>query len=225
MKPAYHGPNIGTEASTETASTSKKRRVIGLPYEPSTHMLSYGTARYEIYDPRKSNYSTYVNKPFTSFNQYNDYTLYMNPTLEDASSIPSQGVRVDDMTAAFVLNTCVPKILHGKWPADFDTAGMIRGKRVPLGYAAKFWKNVGDVDLDGHGVPAGQEGYYYMWWRGLHNLCGKEGLDAKVYQHRPSFETFKCPGFGFKLSARAVVQLPSGHPLDTTLMESQHLQP
>ena len=35
---------------------------------------------------------------------------------------------------------------------------------------------------------------------------GKEGNDAGHYMIRPSFEQFKCEGFGFKITHKAVIQ-------------------
>ena len=94
---------------------------------------------------------------------------------------------------------------------------MTRGLRVPLGHAAKVFKNVGDKDLEGNVLGVGEEGYYYLWHKGLHLLCGKEGLDGGVYTKRPAFEEPICEGLGWKKSTRALVQLPAGHRNDGTM--------
>lgn len=96
-------------------------------------------------------------------------------------------------------------------------AGMTRGLRVPLGHAAKVFKDVGQKDVAGNILGEGEQGYYYLWHKGLHLLCGKEGLDAGVYLKRPSLETPICEGLGWKKSGRAVIQLPTGHPADSTM--------
>ena len=88
---------------------------------------------------------------------------------------------------------------------------MVRGLRVPLGNAAKQYKRAGDQDLDGNVLKKEDEGWYYMWYRGLHLLCGKEGLDAKIYLKRPAFETIRCAGLGWKKGYRAVIQRPAGY--------------
>lgn len=194
--------------------------MVGQPRDPPAYLLQYGTDHYVLYNPQIGNTGPPVNEKFRSFGQYDQYTLYMNPVVERAENIPSSGVRLDDMTVAFVLVNCGQKTLHANWPAEFDTKGMVRATRVSLGHAAKFWKNEGDVDVDGNVVPEGGAGYYYKWWRGLHCLCGKEGLDAKIYLIRPSFETFKCQGFGFKVSSCAIIQFPSGDPADSTFASS-----
>lgn len=49
---------------------------------------------------------------------------------------------------------------------------------MPLGIAAKVYVNVGKTDLIGKVIENGEEGWYYFWWRGVHLLCGKEGMDA-----------------------------------------------
>ena len=163
------------------------------------------------------NVGPHVSEGFRTFAQYDEYTLYMNPVVERVEAIPTSGVRLDDMTVAFVLPLCNRKTLYGNWPAEFDKKGMIRATRVSLGHAAKFWKKEGDVDIDGNIVPVGGAGYYYKWWRGLQCLCGKEGLDRDLYLIRPCGEDFRCLGFGFKVSSRAAIQLPSGDPADPTL--------
>ena len=211
---SHHNSDIGLP--DVEAPVSKKRRVIGQPKFPSDHFRQYDTSHYTPYDPEKGNVGPRASVPFRKFAQYDKYTLYMNPVVETVENIPASGVRLDDMTAAFVLTRCTQKTLHANWPADFDDDGMIRGLRVPLGHAAKFWKEAGAVDIDGNIVPEGGAGYYYKWSRGLHCLCGKEGLDHKLYMKRPAFETFRCPGVGFKVSSRAAIQLPSGDPADPT---------
>ena len=147
---------------------------------------------------------------------YDDYLLYMNPGQPEIEEIPFPGIRLDDRTAARALDGLKRKSLHARWPTEFDTNGMIRATRIPLGHAAKNLVEVGDTDVDGNAVEAGQEGWYYLWWGGIHCLMGKEGYDAGLYLIRPSHEDFICPGLGFKLTRKAVVQLPSGDPNDLT---------
>ena len=169
-----------------------------------------------MYDHKTGYVGPSVSQAFRTFAQYDKYTLYIDPVVERVENIPASGVRLDDMTAAFVLARCTKKTLHANWPAEFDQNGMIRATRVPLGHAAKFWQGEGAVDVDGNVVQKGEEGYYYKWWRGLHCLCGKEGSDRDLYLIRPSHEKFKCEGIGFKVSSRAAIQLPSGDPADPT---------
>ena len=145
---------------------------------------------------------------------YDEYTLYMNPNLMAVSEIPTSGIRLDDMTIAFVLMRCSQSTLHKNWPADFDARGMVKARRIPLGHAAKSWKSEGMVDIDGYVLTKAEEGFYYMWWRNIHCLCGKEGHDSKIYLIRPSHEQEGPKGFGFKVSSRAVVQLEAGESRD-----------
>ena len=93
---------------------------------------------------------------------------------------------------------------------------MIRATRVPLGRAAKRWVKSGERDVEGKRVE--EEGWYYLSWGGLHTLMGKEGLDADRYWVRPSFESFKCPGLGFKRENWAEVQLAPEDPEDPTFL-------
>lgn len=105
------------------------------------------------------------------------------------------------------------------WPAEFDNKFMVRATRLPLGYAWKIFVKAGDRDCNGIEADADAAGYYYGWWRGLHPLVGKEGLDARIYQIRPPYEEFKAPGMTWFVESRCVVQLPSGDPSDPTFKE------
>ena len=93
---------------------------------------------------------------------------------------------------------------------------MTRASRVPLGHAAKAWKTVGEADIYGHVIADGEEGWFYLWHRGLQMLGGKESLDANLYQQRPSFESDLCKGCTWKKDFRAAIQLPPGHQDDPT---------
>ena len=200
----------------DTIFTTKKQQATEVPKDPTEATLRYDTAHYTLYDPILKNTGPPNNEKFRSYAQYDRFTLYMNPDVKNLDDVPCKGVRLDDLTAALVLDNFSRKTLHKNWPADFDSTGMIRGTRVPIGHAAKVWKNEGELDVIGDPVPVDGAGYYYMWWRGIHCLCGKEGLDAGVYKHRPPHEEFLCFGNDFKVSSRAIVQLPSGDHADTT---------
>lgn len=175
-------------------------------------MIRYNTSFYEQYDPTKHSQSVKelaVGKYNGSYKVFNHYLLYSDPTTtaeEIHDRIPKRGVRLDDMTVALVLETIAsPGKLHKWWPAEFDHLGMPRATRVPLGYAAKMWVSAGQRDVEGKVATKEDEGYYYLWWKGLQVLMGKEGHDAQLYKIRPSWEKDKCPGFGFKLTHKAVV--------------------
>ena len=207
--------------ASDTGSATKKYRVIKEPRPPTYTYRKYHTGHYTPYDPIKRNAGPAAASKFSTFSQYDQLTLYMNPMVTTVDDIPVKGVRLDDMTVALVLDKCGQKTLSENWPAEFDAQGMIRATRVPLGYAAKTWEEEGAVDVDRNVVPVGGAGYYYKWWRGLHCLMGKEGLDANKYLIRPSYETFKCAGFGFKISSKAEIQLASGDPADKTFQKEE----
>ena len=195
---------------------TKKRQVTGTAKKPSQAMIQYDTSKYPSYDPQTKEVGEHIVGAHTSFKQYGKHTLFVLPGVY-FKDVPTRGVRLDDNTVALVIEKCSKKVLNENWKAEFDMAGMTRGLRVPLGHAAKVFKNVGDKDLEGHVVREGEEGYYYLWHKGLHLLCGKEGLDGGVYTKRPAFEEPICDGLGWKKSARALVQLPAGHPNDGTM--------
>lgn len=126
----------------------------------------------------------------TTFADYDEYTLFMLPAVQDIEQIPTRGVRLDDQHIAIVLESSEfsKKQLTTNWQGEFDKNGMTRASRVPLGHAAKAYKNVGDRDIDGKVLREGEEGWYYLWHRGLQMLGGQESLDANIYRQRPSFE-------------------------------------
>ena len=196
--------------------STKKRQVTGIAQKPSKAMVQYDTSKYPLYNPQIKIVGEHNSGAHTSFKQYDDHTLFVLPAV-DIEDVPTRGVRLDDNTVALVIGKCNREALNENWKAEFDTAGMTRGLRVPLGHAAKVFKNVGDKDIAGNVLAESEQGYYYLWHKGLHLLCGKEGLDAGVYLKRPSFEVPICKGLGWKKSARAIVQLPTGHPTDSTM--------
>ena len=197
---------------------SKKQGTTKAPRKPSQRLRAFGDDHYRPYDARTQNQGAPVMGPFRHFGQFDGCALYINPNLKDTEldQIPHSGVRVDDLTASKVLSHYGPKILHARWLAEFDLKGMIRATRVPLGRAAKRWVNRGERDVDG--MLVWREGWYYLSWGGIHTLMGKEGLDADRYWIRPSFESFKCPGLGFKRSDWAEVQLAPEDPADPTFL-------
>ena len=127
--------------------------------------------------------------------------------------MPKEGVRLDDLTVSRVIGKFTKKELHRYWPVDFDRDGMIRVKRVPLGDAAKVWVNAGEEDIDGNIVGLHDQGFYYKWYAGIHQLCGKEGLDNGKFTFRLSSEAFKTQGFTFKMGHSAVHQVSEITPI------------
>ncbi|KAL8899840.1 MAG: hypothetical protein Q9192_001366 [Flavoplaca navasiana] len=214
------------ERSKQSSSTKKQRskpassaRIIKPPREPNEALKRYTTALYAKYDPRRNNVGPVAGKFDGTFKIYDAYTLVVNPKMTTANlaNLPVSGVRVDDFLAGkLLISSYSAKALHQSWPAEFDHNGMIRATRMPLGHAAKRWRQVGELDIDGKAIQPGQEGWYYDWWRGLHCLMGKEGYDAGLYLVRPSWEKFRCVGMTFKIGYKAVVQLPTGDPKNPT---------
>ena len=210
-------PNSPTQSSdresTNPPDSRRKGKVVtGKPRIPSKGFMIYQTDRYKPYAPQTSIGRVAASGKFRKFEQYDDYHLFTDPNESiDIDSIPKIGVRLDDFTVARVLTeNFSPKELNVYWPAEFDQHGMVRTTRVPLGYAEKVWVNAGGKDMNGEEVGVAEAGWYYCWWRGLHLLCGKEGLDAGIYRIRPSFEEFTAPGLSWKKGTRAVLQQASG---------------
>ena len=211
---------IPTTANDPTSpARSRKQRSRKRSRTPPPRLLQYGTDRYPIYDATAQNQgAAVVGGSSRDFGQYDGYALYINPNLKDTEleQIPHSGVGVDDLTASKLVQHYDRKILHARWPAEFDQKGMVPAERLGLGRAAKRWVNRGEMDVDGKIVE--REGWYYLSWGGIHTLSRKEGVDANRYRIRPSYEKFKCPGLGFKISDWAEVQLAPDDPADPTFL-------
>ncbi|KAL8921639.1 MAG: hypothetical protein Q9172_003887 [Xanthocarpia lactea] len=209
---ALRSPSAPTQQPTPPSST----QVIKAPREPNKALKRNTTSLYARYDPVRNNVGPLAGTYKGTYRIYDAYSLVIDPTMT-IGQLPTSGVRVDDFHAGkLLISAYTSKILFQAWPAEFDHNGMIRATRIPLGHAAKRWRQVGETDIDGKVVQQGQEGWYYDWWRGLHCLMGKEGYDAGLYLVRPSFETFRCEGMTFKMDYKAVVQLPTDDPNDPT---------
>ena len=167
----------------------------------------YNTHAYAIYNPAVGVGNIEVRDTFTTFADFSEYQLVMGPQFEDASRVPRKGVRVDDRVAAMLIDQ-LPRKLLPQWLVDFDHAGMIRTRRVPLGNAAKKYFRAGDVDAEGVVLGAADAGWYYLWYRGLHLLCGDEGWRAGKYKCRPTDEQEMKEKFAFKKDFKAVIQPP-----------------
>ncbi|KAL8664240.1 MAG: hypothetical protein Q9202_003190 [Teloschistes flavicans] len=207
----------GTRQTSAAKSRPKQLRTVKHPAtHPSKSQLVYQTGHYPVYDPTVDNRGPKVTSSFSAYGKYDGYALYMNPSLDASDAkqlamIPHFGVRLDDLTVSKVLVSSLRRHqLHQFWQSEFDQNAMVRATRMPLGHAAKEFKKVGDTDIDGNMLAEGQQGWYYMWWTGLHLLCGKEGLDAGTYMVRPSFEKKRVPTFSWKIGHKAVIQKAPG---------------
>ena len=199
-------------------SSGKKREVTGTAHIPTNAMLRFSMGHYELYDPATNDIATPFTGAHTSFENYDGYRLFMVPSALDVKIIPTGGIRLDDMHIAIVLESgeFSNKQLTGNWQGEFDKKGMTRATRVPLGHAAKAWKDIGDKDIDGNVLKAGEQGWYYLWHRGLQMLGGQESIDAKMHLQRPSHERDRCTGITWKKGFRAAIQLAPGNPNDAT---------
>ena len=210
-------------SSSETGSltTKKRTRVTGVAKLPTPGMMTYETSKYELYDPVLKNIGQHWGTAHRSFEDYNSYSLFMIPSVTLAKKIPKEGFRLDDNTIALVIESGEfrKKELNEMWKGEFDLHGMVRGLRVPLGHAAKHYKQQGDMDIKGNVLGAGEEGWYYLWCRGLHPLCGQEGLDAKIFKKRPAHEEDLCSGLTWFKSSKAVQQFAPGDPADPTFKQ------
>ncbi|KAL8705124.1 MAG: hypothetical protein Q9201_001727 [Fulgogasparrea decipioides] len=217
-------PEVGVHDSAKPRR--KQLRVVTKEASyPSKGQLIYRTEHYAVYHPAIDNRGSQITGPFNAYKRYDDHALFMDPSFdatkaEQIAQLPKYGIRLDDLTVSKILVSSLRRHqLSEYWQGEFDQQAMVRATRVPLGYAAKEYKNVGDIDIDGNVLAEGQQGWYYLWWAGLHLLCGKEGLDAGMYMVRPSFEKKRVPTFGWKISHKAVIQAAPGEVVKTNAQD------
>ena len=153
---------------------------------PSSDSKSrYTTKAYEEYDKdlHENNVNPDVASGDTIMKDFRGYPLWIGEFLSK-DDIPTNAC-IDDYTVAKLLDAeQSTKWYNARWPVELDKKKMIKAVRMPLGFAAKMWVNEGDIDRNGH--TASRAGWYYKWYRGIHILCGEEGVD--LYKHRPSHE-------------------------------------
>lgn len=186
-------------------ATGGKRPVKAKARPLPPYLAQYNTDYYTRYDAAHPPNAEIVEGAFVTFARYDNYHLFVDGSLTNPDDVPTGPVRLDDLTISTLLSVKKKaKFLNNHWPAEFDRAGMIRATRAPMGIAAKIWANAGDEDAEGRIIT--NPGWYYLWWRGLHILCGKEGVEAGIYKIRPSFEAFVADGLCFFKKFRAVLQ-------------------
>lgn len=139
------------------AKISKRGKALNEPRRPSTKSMEYTTAYYFAHDLVMHCHLTPPDRVGRELLQSSwvGYPLFTEAT-NDIGTIPIY-CRLDDLTLAKLIDSQQTKeSLHANWQTEFDCAGMIKARRMPLGFAAKMWVNVGDMDRDGS--PATQAG-------------------------------------------------------------------
>ena len=66
------------------------------------------------------------------------------------------------------------------------------GYATTTGHAVKAYKKIGDVNVFGDVIKEEKaEGYYYLWYRGVHMLGGQEsiGLHERCEPNQPFLES------------------------------------
>ena len=239
---AFIGTRSGSQALPRSRNTAS--HIIAKRRKPQAYLFCFETSRYEVYDlqnpqvlpPVPKYYNQWPKSP-SFFLKFDKYFLYINPklTVNGFRSIPTSGVRLDDLSITRVLESGMTAAqLNAAWPAYFDTKGMIRAERKPLGRAAKTWVQYGDRDANRNVIGPGEQGYYYKWYGGIHLSCGKEGLDAGLYRPRKSLKGLQGkavrkgkreiikPGFFFKKGYDAVIQRPEDSTDAETMAALRH---
>ena len=93
----------GGDGTDSRKRPSNKRQVTGVAEPPSQHFLQYNTEKYARYDPAKNNIGNHVTRAHSKPSQYDSYSLFfMDHTITSVNQVPKSGVRLDDMTVAFV---------------------------------------------------------------------------------------------------------------------------
>ncbi len=172
--------------------------------------LKHDTKSYVAYDWKNDNRAekTLITNAST-FDQYDNYRLVSGRKISSIEQfnalpmMPDAGVRLDDKCVSLAARSGrTIAQLHEAYPAEFDRNGDLRSRLIPLGSAAKHWFDVGDMDINNRELKPGQEGFYYLWHRGISLLCGAEGFDPKKFLVRPSYHDLKLPINGLLFDKR-----------------------
>ena len=199
---------MGPTSATITNQYHSDTRANGPPTLPRAKMSIYTTDRYHLLqslDPTQHEPETnekyirgYSNRHMA---MYDNYKLLRGTLVNSALDVPSnKAIRVDDKCCGLLLASYRPKDLGKKWKSEFDKKGMLRAERMPLGDPLTADFSIGAIDCQGRTVQAGEEGEYYLHWRGIHPLIGERGERAGLYRVRRGCEDFILPKghFGFK---------------------------
>lgn len=177
----------------------RRNMPVARPRMPTFSERNYDSQHYIPYDYANPNPGPLSHQAFnSSYGIYDAYTLFSSQYIQNGAQLPAgQGVRLDDYGCYLAARDTDVRALHRSFGSEFDRWQDIRGRRLPLGLAAKKWCDVGDVDMDGNTVKSGEQGWYYLWWRGIHLLCGEEGLEAGMYRVRGTWFDRGLPGMYF----------------------------
>ena len=198
------GHNGDSTSEASTPNKKKKGHEIGELTDLGKALLKFKTSRYKTYLPNEGEVGQLVDGHPKNYDPYDHYFLVTGENrVDDPKFVPKHGVRVDDYTA-WKLIEAKSRAELSTWKADFDTKGMLKAGRRPLGVAAKQYFAAGATDRDGHVLTADEAGWYYLWYKGLQIMCGDEG--AKVYMKRPSNEKEFDGKVFFRKGWKAVIQ-------------------
>ena len=190
----------------------------GQPYPLPARYRKFNTTYYARYDTANPNNNRQWNGmkfgTTKNYRAHDHYQLLNETNISHLKAIPHQ-VRLCDYAAGIVVLNCDRPKLHQRAPRDFDTKGMIRASRHPLGHAGKQYFDISAADRDGHVMQPGQGGWYYVLYKGIHPLVGKEGENHYLSHGTFAYE-YECL-FTFVIDPRwfAANQSPPGHPSDT----------
>ena len=181
------------------------------PQAPTHAALRFGTSYWEMYTPMNPNNPPKTPRRFfLDFRIYDQYKLFnkdifLSLRRDVQKDIPKHGVKLDDFCCKVVSDHYDLRVLGTHWPADFDSKGMIRSHRVPVGSPATIDVKQGDEDADGNVAGPSDAGTYYAWYRGLHILCGEEGTDLFFKVHGVN-EDLQCYGCTWRIGSKCLTQ-------------------
>ena len=176
----------------------RENKLVTLPRMPTDTELLYDTQHYVPFDYAYRNPEPPILRTYAGHGVYDEYALSLNQGIRSGHQLPAgKPVRLDDYGCYLAARDTDVRALYQSFGSEFDRYCNIRATRVPLGNAAKKFCDVGDVDMDGKIVEFGEHGWYYLWWRGIHLLCGREGLQAGMYRVRAANFERSLPGTYF----------------------------
>ncbi len=184
----------------------KKHQINNSLCNSFTILCNFHTNHYVLFDLVKQNIKHFITSRFKSFNQYDDFTLYMNFKLSWTvlnDEVFQFKIHLNDYITIIALLILMIKKLHQRYFINFDSIKMIHTIHISLKHVHKKKMLVNDINIDEKVIT--EIIYYYMWWRKLYCMMSKKSLDANLYQIQLSFKKFKCDEFEFKIDFKIII--------------------
>ena len=176
------------------------------PRPPTAEELVFVTTHYPVKTARKAEplVKDIERVAFTkdhNWSSYDEYVVVDDKSINSLNFdalVPKKGVRLSDRLIGIALQLPYKAAeLSWNWPADFNGLGMVHADRMPIGTPFKVLICRKTIEKGRKGHVDFPSKYIYGWVGGIHQLCGKDGLEEEnVFQVRCMYEELAYQGIG-----------------------------